>query len=293
MGIISRIGVPLFHDRKLGGTLWGSRDRPHDWSKQEVSLFETAATRIWLAFEGARLTSALRASNESLEQQVQIRTAQVRSLASALTLSEQQERRQLARELHDSAGQLLTALQIYIKLIEREIPEELGTLREKMAEAVQLAQEAQQEVRAVSHAMRPPALDQLGLQAALEELCNEFARRTGLQIAYQSDSLPPVDDHISITFFRFLQEALNNAAKHSQAKSVQVTVSYHGGELLLVVEDDGVGFDVQQAMSPAAGQTGMGLQSLKERFYLLGGQVEIDSQPGRGTRLVARYVLTR
>jgi two-component system NarL family sensor kinase len=271
--------------------LWGSKDRPHVWRKQEVSLFETAAARIWLAFEGARLTNALRASNESLEQQVVTRTAQVRSLASALTLSEQQERRQLARELHDSTGQLLTALQIYIRLIEREIPEELGALREKMAEAVQMVQEAQQEVRTISHAMRPSALDQLGLQAALEELCNEFARRTGLQVTYESDSLPPVDDHVSINFFRFLQEALNNAAKHSQAESVKVVVSYHGGEVLLMVEDDGVGFDIQQTMASAA-QRGIGLQSLEERFYLLGGQVEIESQPGRGTRLVARHVLT-
>jgi signal transduction histidine kinase len=217
----------------------------------------------------------------------------VRQLASALTLSEQQERRQLARELHDSAGQLLTALQIYLKLIEQEVPEELEALREKMADAVKMVQEAQQEVRAVSHAMRPSALDQLGLRVALEELSHDFARRTGRSVTYQSDELPPLDDHVSLNFYRFLQEALNNAARHSQARSIQVVMSYLDGELTLMVEDDGVGFDVQKVLSATASETGMGLHGLQERFYLLGGQVEIDSQPGRGTRLVARRVLTR
>lgn len=239
----------------------------------------------------------LKGLNENLEQQVQVRTAQVRHLASALTLTEQQERRQLARELHDSAGQLLTALQIYIKLIIQEIPQELSAVREKMAEAVKMVQETQQEVRAISHAMRPPSLDQLGLQVALEELCHDLARRTGLQVHFQSDDLPPLDEQVSINFYRFLQEALNNTVKHSQADSVQVVVGYLDGELVVMVEDDGIGFDVQPALSPvAAAQTGMGmgmgLIGLQERFYLLGGQIEINSRPGQGTRLVARRVLT-
>jgi PAS domain S-box-containing protein len=436
MGIVSRIGVPLFRDGVLAGTLWGSRTRPHVWSQQEISLLETAAARIWLAFERARLNSALRASeerfqlasravvgfiydwnvetgenyrsegvervtgvslsqvtpvfnwwrkrvhpddmplvdeqveaalqggadsyeleyrfwhedgywltlwdrgnivrdatgkavrvvgnstdisqrkraevereqllaaldyeqaqlkrlNENLEQQVQVRTAQVRQLAAALTLSEQQERRQLARELHDSAGQLLTALQIYIRLIQQEIPEELDGLREKMAEAVKMIQETQQEVRAVSHAMRPAALDQLGLRAALEELCHEFARRTGLEITYQGEELPPLDEHVTLNFYRFLQEALTNAAKHSQARTIQVFLGCLDGELVLTIEDDGVGFNVQEALASAASETGMGmgLQGLQERFFLFGGRMEIDSRPGRGTRLIARHVL--
>jgi len=233
----------------------------------------------------------LKGLNENLEQLVQVRTAQVRHLASALTLTEQQERRQLARELHDSTGQLLTALQIYIKLIVQEIPADLPAVHEKMAEAVKMVQEAQQEVRAISHAMRPPALDQLGLQVAVEELYHDFTRRIGTQVHYHSDTWPPLEDHVSLNFYRFLQEALNNVAKHSQADNVQVVLGYLDNELLLMVEDDGVGFDVQKTLASALSQAGMGLHNLQERFYLLGGQVEIQSQPGRGTRLLARRVL--
>jgi signal transduction histidine kinase len=436
LGIVARVGVPLLREGKLAATLWASKDRPYDWSQQEISLLETVASRAWLAFEKAGLNRALRTSeerfrlasrafvgliydwqvetdeayrsegieqvtgvpwsetppvmawwrqrihpddlpaldkrldaalqgtaggyefeyrvrhedgrwitlwdrgyiirdargkairvvgsaaditqrkqaeiereqllaaleferaqlkglNENLEQQVQVRTAQVRHLASALTLTEQQERRQLARELHDSAGQLLTALQIYLKLIVQDVPAGLDELREKMADAVKMAQEAQQEVRAVSHAMRPPALDQLGLSVALEELCHDFARRTSFQVTYQSDELPALDDrvglNVSLNYYRFLQEALNNAAKHSQATLVEVNLGYLDGELLLMVEDNGIGFDV--ATLATASHKGMGLQNLQERFYLLGGQVEIHSQPGRGTRLVARRTL--
>lgn len=306
MGIVARVSVPLVREGKLAGILWASRDRPHIWSRQEISLIETAAARAWLAYEKAQTEAErgkllvaldyergqLKKLNENLEQQVQMRTAQVRHLASALTLTEQQERRQLARELHDSAGQLLTALQIYIKLIVQEIPQELEAVRGKMEEAVKMVQEAQQEVRAVSHAMRPSALDQLGLRVALEELSQDFARRTGIPVDFQSNQLPHLDDHTSLSFFRFLQEALNNAAKHSQATTVRVDLKHQDGELTLFVVDDGVGFDVQEALASKSSVRGMGLQSLQERFYLLGGQVEIHSQPGQGTQLVARRNLT-
>lgn len=237
----------------------------------------------------------LKGLNESLEQQIQLRTTQVRQLASALTLTEQQERRLLARELHDSAGQLLTALQIYIKLIMQEIPQELEEVHEKMEEAVKMVQDAQQEVRAISHAMRPPALDQLGLKVALEELCHDFTRRTGIQVNYQIASLPTLDEQISLNFYRFLQEALNNVAKHSRAEAVEVAMGHvdgdedgKEGELILVVEDNGIGFDVPTVLASTSTSRGMGLQSLQERFYLFGGQVEITSQLGQGTRLTAR-----
>jgi PAS domain S-box-containing protein len=294
-GIGAYVAVPLLRNNRWTAMLWVSVEQPRQWSEQEVNLLKTAAERAWLALEKARLDEALRREraqlkrlNETLEQKVQEQTEQVRQLAADLTLTEQQERRQLARDLHDSAGQSLTALQIYLNLVEREIPGEFGALRQKMAEARTIAQEAHDEVRAISHAMRPPILDLWGLQVALEELCHDFARRTNLPVKYQGDELPSLDDQISINFYRFLQEALTNTAKHAQASAVQVVLSYQGDELLLSVEDDGAGFDAHQELSLVHSPTGMGLQGLQERFHLLGGQVEIDSEPGRGARLVAR-----
>jgi signal transduction histidine kinase len=113
-----------------------------------------------------------------------------------------------------------------------------------------------------------------------------------MQVNYQSDELPPLDDHITINFYRFLQEALNNTAKHSQASYIDVSIGCLDDELVMMVEDDGIGFDVQAVLSATLPLKGMGLQSLQERFYLLGGAVEIYSRPGQGTRLVARKALT-
>lgn len=246
---------------------------------------EAEREQLLAALERERMQ--LKALNETLEQQVQERTAEVRQLAAALTQAEQQERRQLARDLHDSAGQSLTALQIYLKLIENEIPEALDSLRQKMAEAKRLVQEVHDEIRAISHAMRPPALNHMGLQVTLQELCQDFTRRTGLRVDYQGDELPSLPDQLSINFYRFLQEALTNAAKHAQADTIQVNLSYQNGNLVLSVQDNGVGFASSGEPLPLTASGGIGLQSLQERFHLLGGQVEIDSQPGEGTRLVA------
>jgi PAS domain S-box-containing protein len=231
----------------------------------------------------------LQALNETLEQQVRERTAQVRKLAADLTIAEQQERRQLGQDLHDSAGQLLTALQIYLKLIDAEIPEELEPLRQRMKEAEELTDQVYQEVRSVSHAMRPPTLDKLGLDAALDDLCREFGRRTGLLIAYQGCELPPVNDQVGITFYRFLQEALSNIVKHAQASTVQIRLAYREGNIYLEVEDNGLGFEPERMLVARGTAGGIGLRGLTERFQLLGGQIEIDSGIGKGTRLTGRY----
>jgi PAS domain S-box-containing protein len=233
----------------------------------------------------------LQALNETLEQQVGERTAEVRKLAADLTIAEQQERRQLAQDLHDSAGQLLTALQIYLKLVDAQIPAELGALRQQMKEAEELTDQIYQEVRLVSHTMRPPALDQLGLDAALEELCQEFGRLTGLTIEYQGCELPPVNEQVGITFYRFLQEALSNAAKHAQASTVRINLAYGQEGIYLVIEDNGLGFEVDQALTAGGSAGGIGLRGLTERFQLLGGEVDIESRVGQGTRLSGRYRL--
>jgi PAS domain S-box-containing protein len=261
------------------GTTTDIEDRRQEEAEREQLLAE-------LERERARLSEL----NLSLDQQVMEQTDQVRKLAMALTQAEQQERAQLARELHDAAGQMLTALRLFLALIQEEIPAGNDELAQKIGEARQLAEAAHEELRQVAHAMRPIGLDQLGLTAALGDLCRDFARQSGLRVEFHSDELPPLDDQVSFVFYRFAQEALSNAARHSGAKHVTVDLALALGELALVIEDDGRGFDAESHVA-AGDQAGIGLRNQRERLVQIGGQVQIESAPDRGTRLVARCPL--
>lgn len=212
----------------------------------------------------------------------------LQELSRQIVSAQEEERRRLSRELHDSAGQLLTALHINLSLLVNEASAE-SVLREQIIEAAELARTAQEEIRTASHALRPPALDTLGLNETLRSLCNDFARQANLQIAYQGVDVPVVPDQASISFYRFLQEALTNVAKHAQASRVQVVLGYDGHELRLSVEDDGIGMLALNHLFPAGKSSGVGLLGLRERFELIGGKVAVEPWPDKGTRVAALY----
>jgi signal transduction histidine kinase len=130
-------------------------------------------------------------------------------------------------------------------------------------------------------------LDALGVNSALEGFCRDFGRRTRMAIEYSGEDLPLPPETVGIHLYRFLQEALTNVSKHARAHRVQVTLDAVDGTIRLVVEDDGVGFD-PEAWTRRGSGTGIGLLGMRERIERLRGRLEIISQPGRGTRLVAR-----
>lgn len=175
-------------------------------------------------------------------------------------------------------------------MIEKQLPEDLPPLQRSIQEAQELAQMAQDEIHAVSHRLRPPALEAFGLNAALAELCQEFVRVSGLHIKYQGSDILGLSETVSISFYRLLQEALANVAKHAQASSVQVVLAREGDEITLTVKDDGVGFRPDQLTSAHLPEHGLGLLGLQERFNLLGGQLEISSVPGAGTRITGAWL---
>lgn len=210
---------------------------------------------------------------------------QMRELSRKIVHAQEEERRRLSRELHDSAGQVLTALQINLSMLASSLEDKV--LQRQVQEAAELASATHDEIRAASHALRPPALEMVGLNATLQALCRDFAKQAGLEIEYVGVDVDSLPDQISISFYRFVQEALTNVARHAQATSVRVHLAYKQGELFITVDDDGIGIsDTRFMAAPASG--GVGLLGLRERFELIGGEVRVESINGYGTRVAAR-----
>jgi two-component system sensor histidine kinase UhpB len=211
-----------------------------------------------------------------------------RLLSRQIVTAQEEERQRLSRELHDSVGQLLTALGIQLDMLGSR-PEAAAVARE-LQEAAELSHQTHDEIRTISQALRPPTLELTGLNETLRGLSGDFARRTGLDITYQGTDLPRLPDGPSITFYRFLQETLANIARHARAEHVDVTLRYDEGELSLTVRDDGVGFNVGSQWAPGVSH-GVGLLGLRERFELLEGELVLESRPGAGTTVIGRYRL--
>jgi len=215
----------------------------------------------------------------------------LQAMARRVVLAQEEERHRVARELHDETGQSLTALKISLQILMGELPPEAEGVAADLAEAVALVDTTRERIREVARGLRPPALDAVGLNLTLEDFCRTFGRHTGLGIDYRGDEAlepPPVADAASICLYRFLQEALANAARHAGATRVKVTLRRAGGDIRLQVEDDGTGFDPAAVEARAGPDAGLGLTGMRERLSLLGGRLTIASGAGGGTRLEAR-----
>ena len=210
----------------------------------------------------------------------------IKELALAASNLREQEKRRVARELHDELGQALTALKIDVGWLRAGLAETPG-VKDKLAEMQLLIDGTVAATRRISSDLRPLVLDDLGLAAAADWLVQNFSQRTGIacELAMSRD-LELTDPHAT-TIFRVLQESLTNIAKHAQASRVEVTLQREAGEVTLTVSDDGVGFALDAPRKPAC----YGLLGLRERAMLLGGEVAIESAPGRGTLVEVRLPL--
>jgi len=204
----------------------------------------------------------------------------IRRLAKQVVSAQEEERRRISRELHDEAGQALTALKLGLELLRSELPLDTEMLRQNLAEAVALAETTRERVRRLALGLRPPALDTVGLNLTLEACCSDFARRTRLAIDYRGSEPPGLSDAAKICLYRVLQEALTNVARHAGAGRVEVTLFAGEGVARLTVSDDGRG------LAPGSGpHEGIGMLGMRERLELLGGRLEVESAAGPGLRL--------
>jgi two-component system, NarL family, sensor histidine kinase DevS len=191
------------------------------------------------------------------------------------------ERRRLARELHDETGQALTSILLGLRTVEEAHGED--EQRAAVGEVRELVRSTLQDVRQLAVELRPKALDDFGLVAALERLTQNLAEQTDIDVGFES-TLPSgrLPSEVETALYRIVQEALTNVVKHARANHVSVVLGRKKGAVTAVVEDDGVGFDPDRPR-----EDGLGLIGMRERVALVGGRVTVESRPGAGTTFVA------
>jgi signal transduction histidine kinase len=210
-------------------------------------------------------------------------------LSEAVAKRQDEERRRIAREIHDYVGQQMTALRLSLGLL-AELAAVAPSLSAHIARTRQIAEELDRSIDAVTQQLTPVSLQEVEFHTALELLVADWSDRFGIPSRRQIDhtgelALPPGGEG---NLYRLVQETLHNVVKHAQATSVSVSLTAGEHDVLLLVEDDGRGFEVGHATDPATGREGVGLTSMRERAALAGAHFGIESTPGRGTRIVVR-----
>lgn len=210
---------------------------------------------------------------------------ELRALTARLFTSQEDERRRLARDLHDDLVQRLAYLQNQVALSRLGGVANPGELDKQLADIEDHLARISEDVRAISHGLHPSILDDLGLEVAARQLVGDFAARTSQPALFKAENVPDtISTPIATAIYRIAQEALANVRKHAPEAHVSFMLSGLANELRLVIKDDGPGFDTKQISQHA----GLGLISMQERAHLVGGQVKVTSKPGQGTRIEVR-----
>ncbi|MBI3698104.1 MAG: sensor histidine kinase [Acidobacteria bacterium] len=252
-----------------------------------LSLFVGLCIIFGLAVAGFSL-----AHSEALEREAARQYAQLEQLSARLLEVQEDERRKIARELHDEIGQTLTALRMEVSHAQSLARTRSPGVEERLDRARSLAEKTVRTVRDISLLLRPPLLDDLGLADALQWHVEDFTRRTGILCEFSDDGLPDsLPDSWRICVYRIVQEALRNCETHAAASSVRVSVRQSRQQLLVRIEDNGCGFPADPQAAGACGG-GLGILGMRERAAMLGGTLAIDSAPGRGTRLTLSLPLS-
>jgi len=201
---------------------------------------------------------------------------------------QEEERARIARELHDDINQRLALIAVEVDQLGHDLGAYPADIGQRLSEMAQGIAEISVAVQSISHQLHSPQLDLLGVSVAMKSFCREFAARQRVEIDFRSDEIPgEVPQEVSLCLFRVLQEALHNAAKHSQVQHFEVRLGYATGQLDLQVADRGAGFDAESVIKKG----GLGLVSMRERVRLVDGTIAIESKPMGGTTIHVRVPL--
>jgi PAS domain S-box-containing protein len=239
----------------------------------------------------------LRSLTESLESQVQERTKelemrtrdvlqqseQLRELSVRLMKTQDEERRHIAREMHDSAGQIIAALAINLAQISKQFGGVNQTAGELTSQAQSMVKELEQEIRATSYLLHPPLLDELGLRAALAWYIEGLQQRVGIDVRLSMTEFERLPEDMELTIFRVIQECLTNIHRHSDSKSAQLSLACDLANVVIEVRDFGKGISEQNLAKIRSRGVGVGLRGMVERVRPFAGDVRINSEEGKGT----------
>jgi two-component system, NarL family, sensor histidine kinase DevS len=302
----SLLGVPIvFNDRIVGDLYLTNKIGEPEFTDEDEHQLLQLATHAGVAIENATLfEQAVRAGNEltelnkDLEARVAERTKEVehysRELTTRVLLAQEDERKRIARELHDETSQSLVTLLISLDMLEGRMGQGSDDARSTLERVRSIAKHTLDETRALSHNLRPSILDDVGLLPALDVLAEDHMRIFGTEVILRAqqtlgDRLPP---DMEVALFRIVQEALMNAGKYSQADQIVISLALDEGNVLLDIVDDGAGFDAAQLKRPTR-EGGMGLFGMRERAEILGGRLVIESHQASGTQIHASMPLPR
>jgi two-component system sensor histidine kinase UhpB len=229
-----------------------------------------------------RLASGLNALVAELDE----RNRRLRHLSERAIHAHEEERKNIARSLHDDTGQALTTLIISLERLERQLPAEMTEMRSRVGAMSQLASRALNELRATISGLRPSILDDLGLAPAIRWYARQTLDSAGIKFEMHANgeiaALPP---EVNITLFRIAQESINNIARHSAAEKAEIRLTQDNQEICLLIQDDGVGFDASANGKSTEGEERWGLAGIQERADLIGAALQVRSQPGQGVSL--------
>lgn len=247
-----------------------------------LTLEEPPETGVANALEQiARRVEQLSARNEGLLQRIIDGESRFRVLARAVWQAQEEERRRLARELHDSVGQMLTALITRLRTVQLQEPSA------ELDSAIEIAQLALNDIRELSRLLRPPVLDDLGLQGGLNWLARKLRDNDNLttDIEWHADEFERLDPEIETLIFRIAQEALANVVQHSGRREAIVVFRRIGKGITFTVSDEGCGFDPVAALKREGDGKGLGLRGIRDRVELFGGHFDVQSEPDKGCRI--------
>jgi PAS domain S-box-containing protein len=270
--------------RRDGAKIWASLSSRRvcgpDGKTLYYSGFVEDITKRKQAEEASRETERILRQNEN----------DLRSLAGRLIHNQEEERSRIARELHDDLVQRLAVFAIDIGKLEGQLLYPPVLVQEKLREMKEGLVKISGDVHSLSRRLHPSILDDLGLTKAVESECTAISRREGIEVVFNHENIPRViPKDVSLSLYRIIQEGLRNVSKHACAQRTSVSLKVIDHDVLLSVQDDGLGFDWREVKE----NPGLGLSSMRERARLIHGELSIQSQPGKGTRITARVPLMK
>jgi PAS domain S-box-containing protein len=287
MGIKANLNIPVVDTRSdVYSLVLNSIRSERVWPEVYIPRLRVLGEILGNALLRKKTEEATRESERVLRENEN----ELRGLAGRLIYAQEEERSRLARELHDDLAQRLTVFAIDVGRLEQQLTDSPAPVREELREMQNSIVRISQDVHSLSRQLHPSILDDLGLIKAAESECTSFSRREGIEVVFKHENIPRViPKDVSLSLYRIIQEGLMNISKHACAEHISVSLKGIDHDVLLSVQDDGIGFDWAEVKE----NPGLGFSSMRERARLIHGELSIQSQPEKGTVITLRVPLAR